>query len=699
MKNFTKFLLNEAIIYDMNNDSTDPKPKKPDSTNSEAHSYDVLKKHLPLNHPVEHLESKDEHNRIEELKKHLYSKSMSGVNHIRRPGLQDHPSLVNESWSEEEEQTPKIEVFPNTGRRRIFLKRFFTFSIFLFILAMGYGVYEVYTGNNFISGSNIDVKITGPVTISSGDVLILDLDITNHNSSAIELVDLVMTYPDGTRLASDNTKPIINDRISIGTIEAGETKQKRIEVVLFGEEGTNKSISASLEYRVPGSTNIFKKQKEVSFAIGNSPVTLTIDSIGQITSGQDIVLTIGVKSNSTQLLRGILLKALYPFGFKFKSATPVPSSSNDTWNLGDISPNSEQKIQITGSITSDENQERNFKFNVGTVDPQDDNQIGTIFITNSRTLAVSQPFIGSDVTINGKSDKTVSVSAGQAVQAEVAWKNNLDVPINDVVISAKLSGGFLDRTSVLADPGFYKSEDNTIVWDRSNINSLGEVKAGESGRVLFTFNSFLPSKENVMSVRNPAITIDLTVHGSRLNENSVSEDIKSSVTKVVKIKSEMALKTSLVRSVGPFVNTGPFPTVAERSSTFTEIVKISNSYNTIKNPIYTAVLPNYVEWTGQVSPKTSVISYDPLTRTVTWKVGDISPGTGYSSPAKEVAFQVSFKPSISQIGTAPIVIKSQSVSGTDGFTGDPVQISDSPLDIRIESDPTYQYGQDHVISQ
>lgn len=664
------------------------------------HSYDVLKKHLPLNRPIEHQTSEEDKSRIDELKKKLYSKSMSGVDHIRRPGLHEHAPIMNEEWKDEEQVlTPKVEVFPQSARRRILFKRFFYFSVFVFLAAAAYGAYQLLNGSNFVSGANIDIKITGPTSVSSGDTLILDIDVVNRNSSQLDLADLVMTYPEGTRQTADNTRPIITDRIAIGTIKPGQTIRKRIEVVFFAEEGSKKTLSAALEYRIPGSTSIFRKQKEIPIAVGNSPITLSVDTINQITTGQEVTLTLNVKSNSSQLLKGILIKAEYPFGFKFKSSTPVPAAGIDTWNLGDVLPNSEQKIQIVGTMTSDENQERTFKFDVGTVDPNDENRIGTTFVSVDNSLAVKKPFIGSDLILEGKSDKNVSVVAGENIQAEVVWQNNLDVPINDVVIEAKLNGDFLDRKSVRAEPGFFRSSDNTIVWDKTTVSSLKELEAGENGRVIFSFASIHPSKDNVGVTKNPTISIDLTVRGTRLNENAVPENIQAVVTKTAQVKSEMALSTKLLRTIGPFENRGPFPTKAENISTFTVNVQVANSFNTIKNAVYKTTLPNYVEWTSQVSPSSAQVSYDPLTRTVSWKIGDVPSGTGYSSPLKEVFYQVAFKPSLSQIGATPAVINEQNVSGTDGLTSGVSKAGAPSLSIKIEQDPAYVFGQDHVLAE
>ena len=157
---------------------------------------------------------------------------MSGVDSIRRPGLHEHAPITNENWTDEAPSlNPKIEVYPASAKRRTIFKKLFIFSIVVFLLAAAYGAYQILNGRNFVSGSNIDIQITGPASISSGDTLILDVSIVNRNSSQLDLADLVMTYPEGTRQSSDNTRPIITNRIPIGTILPGETKRERIQVV------------------------------------------------------------------------------------------------------------------------------------------------------------------------------------------------------------------------------------------------------------------------------------------------------------------------------------------------------------------------------------------------------------------------------------------------------------------------------------
>lgn len=190
--------------------------------------------------------------------------------------------------------------------------------------------------------------------------------------------------------------------------------------------------------------------------------------------------------------------------------------------------------------------------------------------------------------------------------------------------------------------------------------------------------------------------VELTIRAKRLNEDKVPEEVISTVSRTIKIASDLALTTRLVRNVGPFVNIGPMPPMPEQPSTYTVLVSLKNSYNNVKDVVYTATLPQYVEWLGQTYPTNSPVTYNADKRQITWQVGDMQPGIGYSSSAKDFAFQVSFLPSIGQLGTTPPIVLNQRIAGKDNFTGKITETKTDPLDIKIETDPKFKYGDDKV---
>ncbi|MBV4315309.1 hypothetical protein KSZ26_16045, partial [Alistipes onderdonkii] len=73
------------------------------------------------------------------------------------------------------------------------------------------------------------------------------------------------------------------------------------------------------------------------------------------------------------------------------------------------------------------------------------------------------------------------------------------------------------------------------------------------------------------------------------------------------------------------------------------------------------------------------ITYDEKSNTVTWNLGRLFAESGFSSPAREVSFQMAFKPTATQIGTVPTLVKNIAFSGTESSSGKVLNVSHSPL--------------------
>lgn len=657
-----------------------------------------------------------DNSKIEDLKKKLFSNSGEKMPLPPRAKLQRHGVMVNTGWKDDDDDedgnalsvatddvvsfathgnAKGLDVRPVVDRGNMFKKILGGVSV-LFIFALLFAGYTLYTGSNFVSNNNIDIKLIGPVMSPAGEELSLDVDIVNRNTADLILVDLVITYPEGTRNADDRVTAMTQDRIAIATIGKGKTVRQTVRSVLFGEENTKKNIKIALEYRIEGSSNIFVKEKQYPIFIGSSPIAVNVDSANEVIPEQENEFKISIRSNSSSIIKGLVFKAEYPFGFDFISAIPATSGDNATWVLGDIKPGEERQITVRGRILGGDSQERVFRFYTGTEDVTDKMEIGTVFVANSTVITLKRPFLSADLSLDGKTGDVYIARAGEDVKGEITWQNNLDVPINDAVIEARITGPMLDKGSIRGDQGFYRSVDNTIIWDNSTLEGLKELKAGDIGRLQFSFAALQPSVERNSTFRRESIKVELSIRAKRLNEDKVPEEIVSNVVRTVKIASDIALTTRLVRNVGPFVNTGPIPPMPEQPSTYTVLVSLKNSYNSVKDVVYTATLPQYVEWIGQVYPSNSSVTYNADKHQISWQIGDMQPGVGYSSSAKDFAFQVSFLPSIGQLATTPPIVTNQRIVGKDNFTGQITETKATLLDIKIETDPKFQYGDDKV---
>ena len=148
---------------------------------------------------------------------------------------------------------------------------------------------------------------------------------------------------------------------------------------------------------------------------------------------------------------------------------------------------------------------------------------------------------------------------------------------------------------------------------------------------------------------------------------------------------------------GPLKNTGPLPPKVNQETTYTIIWTITNSSNDISSAVVRTTLPTYVKWLGVVSPDSESVTYNEIGGEVVWNAGAIPAGTGINRAAREVAFQVSFLPSISQINQSPLLTSEIAISGNDNFTHTILRDTKRALSIKLSTDSIFLENQGIVV--
>ncbi len=635
----------------------------------------------------------DQHDRIDNLERDLYSREAPQITEIKRPDLAPHEKVQDTGWTDElkqmAEDSPEHEMKKNS-----FVNNFFIAAVIFFLVATGIAAYVILGGFNVISTNNVDISLQGLVAVDAGEELSLDVIVKNNNNSNLETANLYIEYPDGTRSSTDLTKDMSRQQFDLGTINSGSSKTQTIKAVFFGEKDSVKQIKARVDYKTHGSNAIFSKEKTFDITIKSAPLIMNVNLPQEVNSGQDITISIDVASNANNLIRDLAVQAEYPFGFTFVSSTPAPSTEKNVWKIGDLNPNEKRTITIRGRMDGQNEEERTFRFIAGTTDSADPSKIAIGYITSQQTLAIKKPFVGLALGLNGK-EGVQTVGPGDRISGTLNWSNNLPIEINDASIEVKLSGKGLDRTQVVAGSGgFYRSSDNTIVWDKNSLGDLSNLNPGDTGVVSFTLTALRPSDSSSAQSRNMDISVVATMKGTRV-QGGVPQQISSSVTGQAKVATNFTLNTKILHSSGAFNNTGPIPPKAERETAYTVVWDIGNQYNDVANATVKAVLPTYVRWMGNYKPSAEQITYDASTRTITWSAPDVRAGVGYTSASREVAFQIAFLPSLSQVDSTPVLIGDTTLIGTDRFTNSEVRAQQPALNTRL-NDPGFRNGDDRV---
>ncbi|MEI6280796.1 MAG: hypothetical protein WCP17_02230 [bacterium] len=625
-------------------------------------------------------------NRLEELKGKLFSKDYKNRLEHRDNFSHVNKKMVVESWENREDigLNTSNQFFMNTS----FFKKFFIFSLIIFILSLGYAAFVFFAGGNTVSNDNIEISILGNNFTAGGEELPLIIGISNKNNASLDLVDLVVEYPKGS--TGDLSTDTEHFRQSLGTIPAGAVRNENLKIVLFGEQGSVRPVKVSIEYRVAGSNAIFVKEKLYNVNINSTPINLTVDGPTSISPNQDITLNIKATLNTIKSSPKILVKISYPVGFTFIKSVPAPSFGNNVWALGDLSPGVEHSISISGKMVDVfDGEEKTFNISSGTQSATEKSIIGTVFNSVKQMITIKKAFVEANLYINGVSGREYATNSKTPVSAEIRYTNNLDTRVDNLKIEAKISGNAFDRRTINVQQGFYDSSRDVITWSKDYRSQMAEINPGDSGSVTFYISplSLYSAAEGILA--NPTINIEVSVSGLQALDGSPTSEINNSTSAVVRIISDVGFSTKALYYAGPFTNTGLIPPKVEQKTTYTIVWSLSSTANSISKTQVNSTIPPWINFVGPISPENENLTYNPSTREIVWNADRIPKGSGITAAARNVAFQVSFSPSLSQVGTVPNLINDAILTGHDDFANVDIKINKTSMNIRLDNDETF----------
>lgn len=554
----------------------------------------------------------------------------------------------------------------------------FMFIFFFFVGASFYTYVNLTQGTNTISTNKIDIKVTGPVSVKSGEVSEFIVDITNNNTSELILSDLVIQYPKGSRSSVNKEQDLTFERIEVGTIKPGQTIRQKNSVVFFGEQNVKKNIKYSYEFNINDSSTVFKTEKEIGVIISGSPVSLSVDNVEEISNNQELSFNINLSSNTEEILKNIQLRVEYPFGYRLTESLPKPISDNNTWSFSNVSPLASTTIKLKGKFTGEVNVDKNFRFILGIEDPNTKEML-TVLSTQDSQVSIRKPFVTSSLLIDGDSRDNKPVTYDQNFKSDLIITNNLSEPITDVVVEVMIGGVLVDRRSINSTDGFYDSNRDVLFWDKSLNANLTKLAPGESRELSFNIRTIKSSDSLIKTLRRSVSDITVNVKAQRLSENRVPENVSVSTKRQLRLQTDSVFVSNLSYVKGVYA-----PEIGKESS-FRYTGSISNTANTLKDVVFTAKLPPNSSWKNVYSSSipANSIKYNQSTRVITISLGDVEAGSGIDKKTKEFYFDIGFIPTLTQKGQYPVTIISPSVTGTDSFTGIKLNLDNNSMTTKL----------------
>jgi hypothetical protein len=571
---------------------------------------------------------------------------------------------------QQQESYDMPQLVKQSKRRRLW---FYVISILALLFGLALAGFYIFNGQGGKFGEEaVRVELLGPASAPSGQVVEYKLAYTNDQAVDLLNVEINVRYPSGFTWQDSSPAPAVADgsRFSLPRLAAHEAGFVTIRGQLVGEVDEEKTLGAVFTYEPDNFRAQFAKNVTVKTKIVASVVNVELTGPAQLPADQTLLLTATYRNSSANKLSGLVLRLTLPNGFELELPPLQPlSGSNNTWQLPDIEPRGEGKIELKGKFTEAAaagNQE--FRVIVGIVTPpakdvtvQEEKVFNTTLIKSHLTL---------NLTANEVSLKS-AIDLGQEITYDLAYTNEGSVPFSDLVLTAKLNPIYFDWASLRdSASGTVDATAGTIVWTKENLTSLEVLSAGSSGNLRFSLRTqpVLPTS----LAASPSFKAQITAQAKQLVGDSLrdvsaqSNEIETKVNTQFSLNAEGRYYTDQLVKLG----SGPLPPQVGQTTTYVIFWRLGNSWSEVDNIEVTSTLPVGVTWTGQTTVTAGqAVTFNPNTREVRWQLNRLPPGAGAAFEKPEASFEVAITPEDNDAGKILVLAKTTTATGRDNFSG------------------------------
>ncbi|HCC59608.1 MAG: hypothetical protein A2402_03350 [Candidatus Staskawiczbacteria bacterium RIFOXYC1_FULL_37_43] len=537
------------------------------------------------------------------------------------------------------------------------------FLILILIIIIGFVGYWFWRESIF-SKEILRLEILGPEKATVGEEIEYTVKYKNNGNFVLENPKLTFNMPENS-LTEDSRTRITQD---LNDIYPGDEEFVKFKTRLLGKEGDLKAARVSLSYTPKNLTAPFESSTTFTTKIETVPITLDFDLPSKVERGKDLRYSINYFSNVDYPLENLSIKIGSVSGFNLKFSDPL-SLDNSEWKLNTLNKAQGGRINITGEISADIDQNLFFSAKLGMWQ----NGVFVVIKEAETEVQAIQPLLYISQLVNGSADYIAS--PGETLHYQISFRNIGSTPFDNLFMVVKLDGSAIDMPTLNSNYGQVQQDGSMIVWDSDRTPQLRHLDVQQSGEVNF-----------YVKVRSDWVPSSSEPNNSVINDMVNISQITQKFS--IKVNSGLAISQKAYYKDSSISNSGPIPPKVGETTTYAIAWNITNYGSEAKNVKARATLPDNVNLTGQILPQNefSNFSFDSASREIVWSAGDVSAGTGVNGDPVFLSFQISLTPQSSQKGYVASLIGQAYISGENQFTGTIITTSDFSINTSLPDD-------------
>jgi len=525
------------------------------------------------------------------------------------------------------------------------IQKFTWWQIGLGVILISFTVAAVaFLQRSSFSSDDIVIIMEGPSHIESGKEVVFRVGVENGTGSLLHDVQLTVDLPPSLR-SVDGRQFVIFRWNEIGS---RDTVGEDLALVGQGEGGEEEIIRGRVEYSPEGFSGRFVGSREIPLTLAALPVTTILDVPESVVPGQEIEGTFHLITNEEIIFSPLFIELILPDDITLSESNPVVDN-NMRWRIEDVEVEHDYVFRFRAIVTGVPGEEKQILVHVQRSGGDRENEFITLAQATGN-LRIGDAPLSIIQRISGTTGDTVF--PGERLTVSLVYENVSSIAIDEVTITAFLSGDAFDLSRVRPQSGSFDSRTNTITWNKSRLPSLATLLPNSKGTLEFSVDIDGPIIPRNADEKNLSVSLKARIVSPQRSLAFGGVAFEDQDTLVLKVASVLSLETS----------------VSDGAVTFT----LQNTTNNLGNVRVEGILPANAVWGDSFIPTGESLSYDMETRTVFWDVGTLPSGTGSVFPTRSVTFEltgsVSF-PTISEV----------KASATDLFTGSFLEDSTQPL--------------------
>jgi len=557
-------------------------------------------------------------------------------------------------WSAASDKITQMAGSPFFSKIGKFSKVVFWLVVAALIIA---GSVAGYYLSQYLKTKDFVFEVKAPSKILAGQPFEITVNIENKSKNQMRDSVIDIQLPESvTGLGKYSDRQIIEE--NVGNLASGDSIEKKFSLAILDTQEPRKKIDVYFSYLPPNLDTKFEKKQTIEIFSDQPAIGLNLSAPQKVFSGEQFEIDADYKNSSDFNFPKTRLELAYPAGFKFKDASPAPTSSKNVW-ISQMPSGAENNVSIKGSIVGPD--QTFFDLKARIFIELEGKEYQLVEKTASFSIA-SSPLSLSIVPNN---DPNYIASLGDTVSYRVGYRNNTDVNLQDAVIKVKVSGLMFDLASYQGN-GFFDSANNVITWNTSQEPGLKSLAPNAEGAVSFSFKVKILYPIKKLSDKNFILKAQGEISSPTVPYYIASDKTVGLANTETKIGGRAE-----ITAFAEYNKKGPYPPQINKPTRYLVHWIIKNYATDVKDVKINAVLRSGATWTNSVAANIDTDGlpiYNERTQEVSWSVSRIIANKGIVGKPIEATFEVEIAPSISQVGTPLPVLSDTQLTATDEFT-------------------------------